>query len=125
MEEKKIHLNYGYIPHTTIDCNLHPERQIEELHFLLESEDSDIIEIYCNSIYVMNEIILIEGYRHNNVPHPKGFKITTKHFEWSLIKDEPIEGKYYQSMISDDNMLNNKIKEANERYSDMLKLTIT
>ena len=119
---KQINLYYGCITsdEVTINANLHPDKQIEILHEIIENNDSPI-NIYCNSPYIINEITLIKGYSDNNVPHPKSFEITNRHFE---IKEngEIIEGKYYKSMISDDNLLNNKLAEGNDKYSDMLDL---
>lgn len=119
---KNINLYYGYISKSTIDVNLHPDEQIKELHKIIETSDTDEIYIYCNSPYVLNEITLIEGYVHNNVPHPKGFEITNRHFE-QLYDGTIIEGKYYKSMISDDNLLNNKLAESNDKYSELLDLS--
>jgi len=118
-----IHINlyYGYIPKVTIDANLHPDKQIEDLHKMIDETETSL-EIYCNSPYVLNEIMLIEGYFHNNVPHPKGFEIINKHFE-CLMDGNIVEGKYYKTMISDDNLLNNKLGESNDKYSDMLELS--
>jgi len=118
---KNINVYYGYIPKITINANLHPDSQVEELHRLIIDSKENNIDIYCNSPYILNEIMLLEGYVHNNVPHPKGFEISNKHFE-VLVNGNVVEGKYYKSMISDENLLNDKLGEANDRYSDLLDL---
>lgn len=119
---KHINIYYGYIPVFTIDANSHPDKQIELLHEILSESNNNIIDIYCNSPYILNEIMLIESYLSNNVPHPKGFEITNKHFEYTS-DGQIIEGKYYKTMISDENLLNDKLGESNEKYSDLLDLS--
>ena len=124
---KNINFYYGYIPRNTIDANLHPDKQIEVLHKLIEESTTDEIEICCNSPYVLNEIMLIEGYTHNKVRHPKGFEITARHFEclFDVLDGSPIEGKYYKTMISDENLLNDRLGDANDKYDDLLALVNT
>jgi len=118
---KQINIYYGYIPESTIDANLHPDKQIEALHKLIKESTDDVIDICCNSPYVLNEIMLIEGYTSMNVPHPEGFELINKHFE-CLLDGSVVEGKYYKTMVSDENLLNNKLAECNDKYSDMLDL---
>ena len=118
---KKIILYYGYITQFTIDANKHPDEQTKDLYDLIKNSKEKSIIIYCNSPYIINEITVLEGYTHNNVPHPDNIKITNKHFE--IMKDGSIvEGKYYESMISDENLLNDRLGESNDRFADMLDL---
>lgn len=118
---KNINLYYGYIPQFSIDANLHPNRQIEELYKILLESTTDTIDIYCNSPYVLNEITLIEAHSHKNILHSTGISISNRHFEY-LIDGKIVEGKYYKSMISDENLLNDKLGEANDKFSDLLDL---
>ena len=119
---KNIKLYYGYINKFTIDVNLHPDQQIINLEkFIIESEDETVINIYSNSPYVLFHLTLLEGYKNYNIPHPTGIMITNKHFE---VKEngDVIEGKYYDTMISDDNLLNDKLGESNDKYVELLEL---
>lgn len=118
---KQVNIYYGYIPVHTIDANLHPDEQLKALYFLL-LKNEEVLNIYCNSPYIINEITILEGYVSNNVPHPLGIKISNRHFE-CLKSGDIIEGKYYKSMISDDNLLNNKLAEGNDKFSDLLELS--
>ncbi|MGV8961951.1 MAG: hypothetical protein ACOH2V_01040 [Candidatus Saccharimonadaceae bacterium] len=118
-----IKLYYGYINMYTIDANKHPDEQVKDLYVLLKQcKEESNLKIYCNSPYILNELVIIEGYTHEHVPHPEGFEVTTKHFE--ILKDgQIVEGEYYKSMVSDENLLNSKLGETNDRYSDMLELS--
>ena len=77
----------------------------------------------------MFRITLIEAYSNKNIPEDKkglyrGISITNRHFE--ITKDGIIiEGEYYKSMMSDQNLLNDKIGETNTLYSDLLDLEDT
>lgn len=116
---KEIFLFYGYIDKSTIDANKHPSEQLSDLYEWIGT-GQEHYNIYCNSPYILNEITLIEGYTSNGIDHPLG-KFSNKHFE--VLEDGSIiEGKYYKSMISDDNLLNNKLGESNNRYSDLLDI---
>lgn len=117
---KEIKLYYGYINKYTIDTNKHPDEQLEDFYNLLRNSNEDTIIIYSNSPYIINEITIVNGYFYNNIPHPEGFLITNKHFE--ILQDGTIkEGKYYKGMISDDNLLNNKLAEGNAKYDEILE----
>jgi hypothetical protein len=119
----QVNLYYGHIKQYTIDANKHPELQKKDLIELLKSA-VDIIDIYCNSPYIINNIILIEAYSRIPDEHRgiyKGISIKNRHFE---IKEDGniVEGEYYKSMISDDNLLNNYIGKTNDEFSDFLEL---
>ena len=122
---KQVNLYYGYINQVTIDANKHPDEQIKDLENHIKNSTEEIINIYSNSPYVMFNITLMEAYTNGNIPYDKmkfkGVYITNKHFE---VKEngEIIEGKYYKNMISDENLLNNKLAETNDFYSDFLDL---
>lgn len=121
-----INLYYGYIPHSTLDANKHPDEQVADLIKLLEdSKDLSSIDIYSNSPYIMFRITLLFGYSNKNIPVDKrlhgDISITNRHFE--ILKDGTIvEGDYYKGMISDDCLLNNRLAESNDLYSDLLEL---
>jgi len=116
---KEIFLYYGYIKEVTIDANKHPNDQITDLHKLL-IENKKHFDIYCNSPYVMSEITIIEGYRSYNIHHYLG-EFSNKHFE-VMADGSFVEGKYYKSMMSDENLLNNKLADGNDRFSDLLDI---
>lgn len=123
---KEIKLYYGYINQSTIDANKHPDEQRKELLELIRNSQENVIEIYSNSPYVMFYITLIHGFSNKNIPEKyqrefKGIRITNKHFE--VLKDgSVVEGEYYKGMMSDDCLLNNKLDETNEWFSDLLDL---
>jgi hypothetical protein len=124
--KKEIKIYYGYIETYTIDANKHPDQQRKDLIKLIKTSNDNPIVIFCNSPYVLFYITLIEGYCHKNIPEEykgeyKGIDITVKHFEIRK-NGEIIEGKYYKSMISDENLLNDKLNEGNNLYAHLLEL---
>ncbi len=120
-----ISLYYGNIPKVTIDANMHPDKQINNLiQYLKFRRKNKDLSIYSNSIYVINFLTLLQGHAKHSIPHESGIDLTNikvSHFEY-IDKNNLIEGKYYEDMISDDNLLNNKIEDSNEAYSKMLEL---
>jgi len=138
---KQVNLFYGYSPLIVpeyfrdkssgviwyIDANKHPDEQINDLIKILKNND-EIIEIFSNSPYVHFRLTLISAYSEKEIPDDKikdemykGLNIKCRHFE---IKSDGnvIEGKYYKSMMSDDNLLNNKLAENNELFSELLDI---
>lgn len=123
---KKVNLYYGYNPQTTIDANKHPDEQIKDLINILRNGDK-VIDIFSNSPYVQFRLTLISAYSEKEIPDDllddmyKGLNISCKHFE---IKSDGtvIEGDYYKSMMSDINLLNNKLGENNDLFSDLLDI---
>ena len=66
MAEIKIKVYIGdYFHNNTINANIHPERQIERLIRFLNSEvkkDNSDIEIYTNSPYILNKLMILQIY---------------------------------------------------------------
>lgn len=129
--KNSIHVNFysgyieKYIDKPTIDANKHPDDQIEDLINLLKSCGNDKIDIYCNSPYVMFRLTLLFGYSNKNIPINKrlygDITITNSHFE--IDKNGTItEGKYYKGMMSDECLLNDRLGENNDLFSDLLEL---
>ena len=123
---KQINLYYGHINQTTIDANMHPEEQLKYLREFIRNSNTNVVDIYCNSPYVLFDITLMEAYTNKNIAEEnkgnyKGISVTNKHFE---VKEdgEIIEGKYYKSMISDENLLNDMLGKSNDNFSDLLDL---
>jgi hypothetical protein len=121
----QLNLYYGYISENSIDANKHPDEQINELITLIKNCKENELNIYSNSPYVMFRITLLFGYSKKNIPVDKklhgDITITNKHFE--VLKDGSIiEGKYYKGMMSDECLLNDKLAESNELYSNLLSL---
>ena len=121
----QINLYYGYVKENSIDANKHPDEQIEDLITLIKNCKEDELDIYSNSPYIMFRITLLFGYSEKNIPIDKrlhgNITITNKHFE--VLKDGSIiEGKYYKGMMSDECLLNDKLGETNDLYSDLLDL---
>lgn len=122
---KHINLYYGYINQHTIDANKHPDEQVGDLINLIKNSQEKTINIYSNSPYIMFRITLLFGYSNKNIPSKKrlhgDITITNKHFE--ILKDGTVvEGKYYKGMMSDKCLLNDKLAETNDLYSDLLDL---
>ena len=125
-----VNLYYGYIKENTIDANLHPQEQINALVKILTDaslNDNTIVDIYCNSTYVINNMIVIQAYSMSNIPKNKKLyqnilPFENKHFE---IKENGkiLEGQYYKGMISDENLLNDYIGKSNDDFSDFLGLS--
>ena len=124
---KQVNIYYGYLIHSTISANLHPKVQREHLLEIIKNSKKDIIDIYCNSPYVLSYLVVISAYSNSNIPEKeKGIfagipPIKAHHFE--IHEDGTItEGIYYKDMISDDNLLNNYLEVGNEEYSEFLEL---
>lgn len=123
MQELRIY--YGYIKTNTIDANLHPDLQIKALLEYIRKSTDSVIEIYCNSPYVLFNITLIEAYCDKKIAEKNNpyfdISVTNKHYE-VLENGDIVEGKYYKNMISDENLLNDKLGEANDNFSKLLEL---
>lgn len=129
MKTINIKLYYGYIQQyvgqSTIDANKHPDEQVEDLVKLIKECKEDTLDIYSNSPYVMFRITLLFGYSNKEIPVDKrlhgDIDITNQHFE--ILKDGSIvEGAYFKGMMSDECLLDNKLCESNDLYSDLLDL---
>ena len=120
-----VKLYYGHITNFTIDANKHPDVQISDLNTILENSSGDV-EIYSNSPYVLFGLTLINSYVNSNIPPERNpysniIAFENKHFQ--INEDGTItEGLYYKKMMSDENLLNNKLAEFNEKFSDFLDL---
>lgn len=123
-----VNLYYGYINHSTIDANKHPDDQVLDLINLIKNCDTDVLNIYSNSPYVMFRITLIFGYSNKNIPVEHrlygDINITNKHFE-ILKNGDIIEGSYYKGMMDDKCLLNNKLAETNDLFANLLDLEDT
>lgn len=81
----EVKLYYGYISQFTINANLHPKIQKDELHWQIRNCTTDVLEIACNSSYVLERLKLIEKY--SSKPNElkgilwKDMNITLKYFE--------------------------------------------
>ena len=122
----KIKLYYGYIDEATLNANKHPEEQQKDLIDLIyEMSFMPEICIYSNSPYVINMLTLLEAYTSKNIPDDKKLypciSIQVMHFEINE-SGAKVEGKYYDGMIDDDNLLNNALDKSNQLYSDLQEL---
>lgn len=120
-----VNLYYGYIKQCTIDANKHPDEQVNDLIDLIKNCTDSELDIFSNSPYVMFRITLLEAYSNKNIPTNQklhgDITISNKHFE--VLKDGTVvEGKYYKTMMSDENLLNDKLIECNDLFSDLLDL---
>ena len=113
---KLVNVYYGHLPAYNIDANKHPDLQLLDLKNLLENSD-DVVNIYCNSPYVLFGVTLIHAYTNSKIPaefnpYSNIPPITNKHFE---IKEngDIIEGTYYNNMINDENLLKFLRSESN------------
>lgn len=123
---KRVNIYYGNIKQFTIDANKHPELQRMDLINIIKNNDTKIIDIYCNSPYVLFYLTLIRCYSESNIPNNergifKDIEIETKHFEIT-IDDKTIEGLYYKDMISDKNLLNNYLELTNKEISEFFDI---
>lgn len=122
---KTVNVYYGYINQVNIDANLHPDLQIKALiNKILEAKD-DELNIFCNSPYVLAYITLIEAYTNKKIPaeHNPYFNIPIKNRHFEILGDGTVvEGKYYKTMIDDDNLLYNKTREINDAYSKLQEI---
>ena len=125
---KRINLYYGWLDYTiTIDANRHPDYQLNKLLELLRTPDMEVFNIFSNSIYVINELTIIQGFEINGIPDDmRGIysgigPFEIKHYEIGE-NGKAVEGEYYREMISDNNLLNNRIGEGNDRYSNILDM---
>lgn len=120
-----VKVYYGYIDEPTLDGNKHPEEQINDLISLIKSSEGEV-SIFTNSPYILNEIVLIESYSSSKIPNEErgnyaDLNITNQHFEITK-NGEVIEGEYYHTMISDNNMLNMYLSKCNDKFADFLDL---
>lgn len=116
-----VKLYYGYITTSTIDANKHPNEQLTDLIKLIQETNNGELHIYCNSPYVLNMIRLIQAYTSKSIPFSTDIKTTNQHFE-VLKNGDIVEGRYYKAMISDVNLLNDKLGESNDNFIKLLDL---
>lgn len=120
---KKITIFIGYFTQEpTIDANTHPEIQEAELLKLISDTSNSELEIFTNSIYVINKLTVLQGYHRKGVTCPYfggflGFEIDVMEVTKS---GEYIKVPKYKDMMSDDNLLNNWIDKSNQEYSEIL-----
>lgn len=127
MSEIKIKVYIGdYFHNSTINANIHPEKQIEKLLHYLNKEvknNNQNIEIYTNSPYILNKLMILQIYHHKNVK--------CEYFEHKIIEcdvfeitleDEIIEVPKYKYIVSDDNLLNNMINQSNKEHAEILEI---
>ena len=121
---KNLEIFIGNIFMPTIDANKHPKEQKERLYaYLTRHHKRECLSIYTNSIYVISALTVLQGYHIHNV------KCEYFHlpFDWNvrfyeILEDcTRVEIETYKGMISDENMLNNAIGEANEEYDKILE----
>jgi hypothetical protein len=138
-----VKLYYGYITTSTIDANKHPNEQLTDLIKLIQETTNGELHIYCNSPYVLNMIRLIQAYTSKSIPFSTDIKTTNQHFEdyrvflgssagggikttnqhFEVLKNgDIVEGGYYKAMISDVNLLNDKLGESNDNFIKLLEL---
>jgi hypothetical protein len=121
---KKLEIFIGDIFVHTVDANKTPNRQKEALYkYLTKHHEKERLHIYTNSIYVINALTVLQGYHINNVKceySPLPFDWNVRFYE--ILEDgTKVEIETYKGMISDENMLNNAIGEANEEYDKILE----
>ena len=123
---KKIKVYIGdYIGESTIDANKHPQSQIDDLISLLTTSfenDNDELTINTNSIYVLNKLMVLQGYYHHGVKcdyFKYDFNVDVDVFE---VKDNNVivDVPKYKFLVSDDNLLNNYVRLSNDEYSEIL-----
>ena len=126
MSEIKINIFIGnYESRSTIDANIHPEIQINNLLAFLKhkSDSNDYITIYTNSIYILNKIMILQLYGKKNVECDYFKHKITECAVYEVKLDNSISKvANYKGTISDDNLLNNMIGDSNEEVSKILEL---
>lgn len=123
---KNLLINIGYYQKelNTIDANLHPDEQYVQLVSFLEDriENGEDIVIYTNSPYIFDKLTILQGYNTHNVPCTY-FKYVLDHnfmcLEFLIDGTTKIINKY-KEMISDENLLNDRLGESNEEFSTIL-----
>lgn len=122
----KINIFIGnYESKSTIDANIHPEIQINNLLAFLKhnSDRNDYITIYTNSIYVLNKIMILQLYNKKNVDCDYFKHKITECAVYEVKLDNSIsQVADYKGTVSDDNLLNNMIESSNEEVAKILEL---
>lgn len=126
MSEIKINIFIGnYESRSTIDANIHPEIQIDNLLAFLKrnSDRNDYITIYTNSIYVLNKIMILQLYSKKNIDCDYFKHKITECAVYEVKVDNSISKVAdYRGTVSDDNLLNNMIESSNEEVAKILEL---
>lgn len=120
---RELNIFVGDIAKATIDANLRPEKQIEELIKYINNLNVGLdYKLYTNSPYIINNLTLFQGYQLKGLQEHCEAKLRHSLRIYTLEGTDQIEGKYYKEMISDDNLLNNYLSKSNDQYSDLLDL---